>query len=276
MPLMLSTAPARRLLALALCILVTGCVSGPFKINQSGKAAQVVDDRPQKPVRPANYQVLIIPSGAVETAYISDKTSTIGGFIGSMVVGPVAGVMGSLAGSTAGSAAASSAEESASKNVGSQDIAQAIEAVNLPVYLSQKLADQLKKCGIESAIYPETLDPQSIKWTQSHLVLPGGFKESAAPYRFFLQAGVVNMKLRSGLKDDTLEGAAFVRVYETRSLKQIGRYSYNSGTTGSVTLNHYSKTSPKQATELAQASKAVTQYLVSGIATDMCTIMKTF
>lgn len=76
-------------------------------------------------------RVLIIPSGAVETAYISDKTSTIGGFIGSMVVGPVAGVMGSLAGSTAGSATASCAEESASKNVGSQDIAQAIEAVNL-------------------------------------------------------------------------------------------------------------------------------------------------
>ena len=265
-----------RLVSVILSILITGCVSGPFKINQSGKAAQVVDDRPQQTVKPTNYQVLIIPSGAVETAYISDKTSTIGGVIGSMVVGPVAGLVGSLAGSTAGSAAASNAEESASKNIDSKDIAQAISAVNLPVYLSQKLADQLKKCGIESAIYPETLDPQSIKWTQSHLVLPSSFKESAAPYRFFLQAGVVNMKLRSGLKDDTLEGAAYVRVYETHSLKQIGRYRYNSGTTGSVTLHHYSKTSPQQTNELAQAAKAVTQYLVSGIATDMCTIMKRF
>ena len=84
------------------------------------------------------------------------------------------------------------------------------------------------------------------------------------------------MKLRSGLKDDSLEGDAFVRVYETRSLKQIGRYAYSSGTMGSVTLHHYSKTSPQQASELAQASKAVAQYLMSGIATDMCAIMKKF
>lgn len=270
------TLPTSRLLLVVLSILVTGCVSGPFKINQSGKVAQVVDDRPQKPVKQATYQLLIIPSGAVETAYISDKTSTIGGLIGSMVVGPVAGVVGSLAGSTAGSAAAANAEESASKKVDSQDIAKAIGPVNLPVYFSQKLADQLKACGIDSVVYPETLEPANIHWPQTHLVLPGSFKDSAAPYRFFVQAGVTNIKLRSGLKDDTLEGASFVRVYETRSLKQIGRYSYNSGTTGSVTLHHYSKTSPQQAAELAQASKAVTQYLVSGIATDMCTIMKKF
>lgn len=268
--------PRLWLLTTAICIIGTGCVSGPFKINQSGKAAEVVDDGPQKPIRQAGYQVLIVPSGAIEATYISDKTSTIGGFIGSMVVGPVAGVVGSLAGSTAGSAAASSAEASASKNVDSKEIAQAIGPVNLPVYFAHKLADQLKSCGIDSAVYPETLAPTNLQWEQTHLVLPQNFKADATPYRFFLQAGVTQIKLRSGIKDDTLEGAAFVRVYETRSLKQIGRYSYNSGTTGSVTLKHYSKTSSQQATELAQASKAVTQYLVSGIATDMCTIMKKF
>lgn len=266
----------KRFQTIALCVLVSGCVSGPFKINQSGKTADVVDDRPQQPTRKAAYQVLIIPSGAVETTYISDKTSTIGGFIGSMVVGPVAGVVGGLAGSTAGSTAAANVEEAASKNVDSKNLAQAIRPVNLPVYFAQKLADQLKNCGIDSTVYPEVLEPTQNNWGETHLNLPAHFNQDAAPYRFFLQAGVTKIKLRSGIKDDTLEGAAFVRVYETRSLKQIGRYSYNSGTTGSVTLNHYSKTSPQQATELAQASKTVTQYLVSGIATDMCTIMKKF
>ncbi len=267
---------AKTLLAFTLCLSLSGCVSEPFKINQSGKSADVVDGSPPEPVRQAPYQVLIIPSGAVKTTYISDKTSTIGGFLGSMVVGPVAGVVGGLAGSTAGSAAASHAEETASKNVDSQDVAQAIAPVNLPVYFAQKLAIQLKTCGINAALYPETLDPTRINWNEAHLTLPAGFKESAAPYRFFMQAGVTSMKLRSGLKDDTLEGDAFVRVYESRSLKQIGRYAYSSGTTGSVTLHHYSKTSSQQASELAQASKAVTQYLVSGIGTDMCTIMKRF
>ena len=263
-------------LTIAFSFLVSACVSGPFKINQSGKPAEVADDRPQRPVRQATYQVLVIPSGAIETSYISDKTSTIGGFLGSMVVGPVAGVVGGLAGSTAGSAAASSAEEAASKNVDSKEVAQAIAPVNLPVYFAQKLSDQLKTCGIDSKVYSETLEPTEVNWAESHLTLPARFRESAAPYRFFLQAGVTKIKLRSGLKDDTLEGAAYVRVYETGTLKQIGRYSYNSGTTGSVTLNHYSKASTQQAAEVAQASKTVTQYLVSGIATDMCTIMKKF
>ena len=268
--------PLKISLSIALCLTVSACVSGPFKINQSGKSADVVDASAAEPVRQVPYQVLIIPSGAVKTSYISDKTSSIGGFLGSMVVGPMAGVVGGLAGSTAGSAAASHAEETASKNVDSQDVAQAIAPVNLPLYFAHKLANQLKTCGINAALYPETLEPTRINWNETHLTLPAGFKDSAAPYRFFMQAGVTSMKLRSGLKDDTLEGDAFVRVYETRSLKQIGRYAYSSGTTGSVTLHHYSKTSPQQASELAQASKAVTQYLVSGIATDMCAIMKKF
>ena len=264
------------LLSVALCLILSGCVSGPFKINQSGKVADVVDESAPEPVRQTPYQVLIIPSGAVKTSYISDKTSTIGGFLGSMVVGPIAGVVGGLAGSTAGSAAAAHAEESASKNVDSQDVAQAIAPVNLPVYFAQKLALQLKTCGITAVIYPETLEPTKINWTESHLTLPAGFRERAAPYRFFMQVGVTSVKLRSGLKDDTLEGDAFVRVYESRSLKQIGRYAYSSGTTGSVTLNHYNKTNPQQASELAQASESVAKYLVSGIATDMCAIMKKF
>jgi hypothetical protein len=69
---------------IAIIFVVSACVSGPFKINQSGKPADVVDDRPQRPVRQATYQVLVIPSGAVETSYISDKTSTIGGFISTL------------------------------------------------------------------------------------------------------------------------------------------------------------------------------------------------
>ncbi|WVH09685.1 MAG: hypothetical protein EoVTN8_1135 [Fluviibacter phosphoraccumulans EoVTN8] len=264
------------LIGLTLCTTLSACVSGPFKINQSGKAADVVDGTATEPVRQAPYQVLIIPSGAVKTSYISDKTSTIGGFLGSLVVGPVAGVIGGLAGSTAGSAAASHAEETASKNVNSQDVAQATAPVNLLVYFAQKLAIQLKTCGINTALYPETLEPTKVNWNETHLTLPPDFKDSAAPYRFFMQAGVTAIKLRSVLKDDTLKGDAFVRVYESRSLKQIGRYAYSSSTTGSVTLHHYSKISPQQVSELAQASKAVSQYLVSGIATDMCAIMKKF
>ncbi len=273
---MTKSAHVKTLLAYALVLALSGCMSGPLKINQSGKSAEVVDESAAQPIQQLPYQVLIIPSGAVKTSYISDKTSTIGGFLGSMVVGPVAGVVGGLAGSTAGSAAASHAEESASKNVDSQDVAQAIAPVNLPAYFAQKLAVQLKACGINSGIYPETLEPTKTNWNDSHLTLPSGFRERAEPYRFFIQAGVTGIKLRSGLVDDTLEGDAFVRVYETRSLKQIGRYAYNSGSTGSITLHHYSKTSPQQAAELAQASKGVTQYLVSGIATDMCAIMKRF
>lgn len=264
------------LVILGASLLATACVSGPFKINQSGKPAEVVDTRPPQDVRKVSYQVLIIPSGAIKTSYISDKTSTVGGFIGSMVVGPVAGVIGGLAGSTAGSAAASNAEEAASKNVDSQDVAKAIGPANLPVYFSQRLTEQLKGCGIDATLYPDTLEPTQINWSETHLNLPAIISQDAAPYRFFLQAGVTQINLRSGVKDDTLEGAAYVRVYETRSLKQIGRYSYKTGTTGSVTLDHYSKTSPQQAAELAQASKAVAQYLVSGIATDMCAVMKRF
>lgn len=270
------TAPYRLLTSIAIGISLTACVSGPLKMNQSGKSADVVDSRPQQAIRQLSYQILIIPSGAVETSYISDKSSTIGGVLGSMVVGPIAGAIGGLVGSTAGSTAASSAEESASKKIDSKDVAQAIAPVNLPVYFSQKLAEQLKTCGIESVLYPETLEPTQIKWQETHLNLPGSFRQSAAPYRFFVQAGVTKIKLRSGLKDDTLEGDAFVRVYETSSLKQIGRYTYSTGTTGSVTLNHYGKNTPDNASELAQASKAVTQYLVSGIGTDMCAVMKRF
>ena len=262
--------------SLLVSLMLTACVSGPFKINQSGKSADVVDARPQQAIKPASYQVLIIPSGAVKTSYVSDKTSTVGGFLGSIVVGPVAGVVGSLVGSTAGGAAASSAEEAASKNIDSQDVSQAIAPVNLPVYLSERLITQLKSCGIEAALYPETLEPTQINWTESHLNLPASFRESVLPYRFFMQAGVTNITLRSGLKDDTLEASAFVRVYESRSLKQIGRYAYSTGTTGSVTLHHYSKQTPEQTSELAQSSKAVSHYLASGIATDMCTIMKKF
>jgi outer membrane lipoprotein SlyB len=270
------TVHKKALFAFVIILSLSGCVSGPFKINQSGKSADVVDESATPPTRQVPYQVLIIPSGAVKTSYISDKTSSLGGFLGSMVVGPVAGVVGGLAGSTAGSAAASHAEETASKNIDSQEVAQAIAPVNLPVYFAQKLAVQLKACGINSGIYPDTLEPTKTNWSDSHLTLPSGFRESVAPYRFFIQAGVTGIKLRSGLVDDTLEGDAFVRVYETRSLKQIGRYAYNTGSTGSITLHHYSKASPQQAAELAQASKAVTQYLVSGIATDMCAIMKRF
>ena len=265
---------------LLVSLMLTACVSGPFKINQSGKSAEVVDSRPlpaaKQTPQGSRYQVLIIPSGAVKTSYVSDKTSTVGGFLGSMVIGPVAGVVGSLAGSTAGGAAASSAEEAASKNIDSNDVTQAIAPVNLPVYLAQQLIEQLKTCGIEAALYPEIVEPTQINWTESHLNLPASFNQSVLPYRFFMQAGVTNIKLRSGLKDDTLEGSAFVRVYESRSLKQIGRYAYKTGTTGSVTLNHYSSKSPEQSAELAQSSKSVTHYLASGIATDMCAIMKKF
>lgn len=260
----------------ALCILAVGCTSGPFKINQSGNIAEVIDDRPQHPVKQAAFRVLIIPSGAVQTTYLSDKTSALGGIVGSMVISPIAGLAGSIAGSTAGSAASAHAEEAASRNIDSQDISQAIRPANLPVYFSEKLSEQLKNCGIESSVYTQTLEPTRINWADTHLNLPSGFATSLSPYRFFLQAGVTQIKLRSGLKDDTLEGNAFVRVYESRSLKQMGRYSYSTGTTGSVTLHHYSRTSPQQSAELAQAAKAVSQYLASGIANDMCSIMQNF
>ena len=86
---------------LLLCL--TACTSGPLKINQSGQVADVVDTAPRSAPKKGTFRVLIIPSGAITTSVISDKTSTAGGILGSMVVGPIAGLAGSLAGSTAGS-----------------------------------------------------------------------------------------------------------------------------------------------------------------------------
>ncbi len=259
-----------------LSLLLCACTSGPFKINQSGHAAEVVDERPRTVVHKTGFQVLIIPSGAVSTSVISDKAGTAGGILGSMVVGPIAGLAGSLAGSTAGSHAASEAEAKATLKEERQDMVQAVSSANLPVYFASRIAEQLNGCGIDTVIYAQTLDTNKANWSQSNLNLPAGFTEQAAPYRFFIQAGVTSVQVKSGLKDNTLEGAAYVRVYETRSLRQIGRYADNTGKTGSVTLQQFNAAEPDRIRELAQAAKGVSQYLASGIGTDICSVMRKF
>ncbi len=259
-----------------LCTSIGACTSGPLKINQSGQVADVVETSPRMPPPKTRFRVLVIPSGAISTSVVSDKAGTAGGILGSMVVGPIAGLAGSLAGSTAGSHAASQAEASATLKENRQDIVQAVSAANLPVYFSARIADQLNNCGIDAVVYPQALDTDKANWFQSNLNLPADFPQQAAPYRFFLQAGMKSIQVKNGLSDNTLEGAAYVRVYETRRLKQIGRYSDNTGKTGSVNLNKFTASEPERIQELSQAAKGTAQYLASGIGTDICSIMRKF
>lgn len=261
---------------LAMVIGLSACTSGPLKWNQASQPAAVQDDTSLPKARQSTYTVLIVPSGATRVNYISDKTAAAGGFLGSMVVGPIAGAVGGLIGSTAGSAAASSAEEKASRNVDSSDIAQAIEPVDLPRRFAASLAEKLQQCGIRTAIHPAILNREQADWPKSHLVLPADFITEASPYRFFVEAGVTGIQVRAALKDTTMEGDAYARVYETRTLRQIGRYAYKTGSSGSVTLNAYSNKTSTKTVELQRSSEQVAQYLAGGIAKDMCAIMTRF
>jgi len=255
---------------------MSACTSGPLKINQSGQSAEVIDTSPTQGQPKTQFSVMIIPSGAITTRVISDKASMAGGILGSMVVGPIAGLAGSLAGSTAGSHAAAQAEASATLKEDRQDVVEAVRAANLPVYFSTRLADQLNRCGIQAVVYPQALDSDRVNWFESNLNLPGDFPQQAAPYRFFLQAGMTSIQVKNSLTDNTLEGSAYVRVYETRRLKQIGRYSDRTGQTGSVSLYKYNASEPERIQELSQAARGVAQYLASGIGTDICSIMRKF
>ena len=261
------------LLTLAMGLNLNACSSGPLKWNQANKPAAVVDNEAIPKPKQKVFTVLIVPSGAIKTNYISDKTSTAGGILGSMVVGPIAGAVGSLVASTAGSTAAASAEENASRNIDSSDIAQAIAPRQLPQYFVGTLGDKLAQCGIGAVIYPTLLNPANPDWSTTHLTLPSDFMRDAEPHRFFVEANILGIQLRGGLKDDTMEGDAYARVYETRSLRQIGRYAYKTGSSGSVTLHAYSNKNPKKTIELQKAATQVAQYLAGGIANDMCTIM---
>lgn len=257
-------------IGLSLC----ACSSGPLKWNQTAQPAPVVDNNPSPQIKQSAFAVLIVPGGAIRTNYISDKAGTAGGILGSMVVGPLAGAIGGLVGSTAGSTAASSAEEEASRNIDSSDITQAITPIDLPRYFAMTLGEKLNQCGVKTAIYPAMLNANQPDWWTAHLILPPDFVRDAEPYRFFIQANVLGLQVRSALKDNTMEGNAYARVYETRSLRQVGRYAYKTGSSGSVTLNAYtSKDSAKNA-ELQKASQQVARYLAGGIATDMCAIMR--
>ena len=262
------------LLAISLCL--SGCSSGPLKWNQSSQPAAVQDNADLPKPRQSTFTVLIVPSGATRVSYISDKSSTAGGILGSMVVGPLAGAVGSLVGSTAGSTAASSAEENASRNIDSSEIAHAIEPIQLPRYFANALAEKLQQCGIRTAIHPSVLNPETADWPKTHLVLPADFLSDATTHRFFVEAGVTGIQIRAALKDTTMEGDAYARVYETRSLRQIGRYSYKTGSSGSVTLNAYGNKANAQTLELQKAGRQVAHYLAGGIANDMCAIMRKF
>lgn len=269
---MISRRPST-LLLLAIVISVIGCSSGPLKWNQTAAPVAVVDNAALPKPRPSSFTVLIIPSGAIQTRYISDKTSTAGGLLGSMVVGPVAGVVGGLIGSTAGSTAASSAEENASKQIDSSDIAQAIGPMQLPRYFAASLSERLNQCGIRTVVHTALLNPDNPDWATTHLVLPSGLRDALPPYRFFVEAGVIGIQVRAALKDTTMEGDAYARVYESQSLRQIGRYGYKTGSSGSVTLSTYGSNDNAKNAELQKASRQVTDYLAGGIANDMCAIM---
>jgi len=274
------TTPRTSRLVLAIGIFLTvslsACSSGPFKWNQSGQPAPVQENPALPKTKVSAFTVLIAPSGAIRTQYISDKTSSAAGVVGSMVVGPIAGAIGGLVGSTASSAAASSAEESASKNIDSSDIAQAITPIALQAFFASALTDRLNQCGIQATVHPTLLNPNKPDWTTTHLVVPPDFMRDAEPYRFFVETGVLGIQVRAALTDTTMEGNAYARVYETRSLKQIGRYADKTGSSGSVTLNNYGAGTPQETAELQKSAKLVAQHLAGGIASDMCAIMRRF
>ncbi len=263
------------LLILAIVISMAACSSGPFKLNQSPAVAVVDNGAIPKP-RESSFSVLIVPSGAIKTRYMSDKTSAAAGVVSSMIIGPIAGAVGSLVGSTASSAAAASAEENASAKLDSSDVVTALRPVQLPQYFAITLGEKLGQCGIRSAIHPALLNPDNPDWFITHLVLPPGFNDEVAPYRFFIEAGVVGIQIRDALTATTMEGNAYARVYETRSRRQIGRYSDKTGSSGSVTLKAYGKGNDAATAEMQQASKLIARYLASGIAKDMCDVMRRF
>lgn len=267
----------KTLSVLAISIFLVACSSGPFKWNQSTQPA-AVQENPNLPQPKASaFTVLVVPSGAIRTQYISDKTATAAGVLGSMVVGPIAGAIGGLVGSTASSAAASSAEEKASSTVDSSDVVQAVAPIQLQQFFASTLAKKLNRCGIQTAIHPALLNGDKSNWQTTHLVLPPDFQREASPYRFFVESGMVGLQVRAALADTTIEGNAYARVYETQTLRQIGRYASKTGSSGSVTLDAYgSKDTPEKVSELQKASQQVAQYLASDIATDMCTIMRRF
>lgn len=262
-------------LPLAIVITLAGCSSGYFKWNQSSPADVVENAAIPKP-RESGFTVLIVPSGAIKTRYISDKTSTAAGVVGTMVVGPIAGAIGGLVGSTASSSAASSAEEKASATIDSSDVANALRPAQLPQFYASTLSDQLNQCGIRTAIHPTLLASDKTNWSTTHLVLPPGFIEQAAPYRFFVETNLTGIQIRDALTSTTIEGSAYARVYETRTLRQIGRYDEKTGSSGSVTLKSYGKGSDQGSAEMQQAAKLVARYLASGMANDMCAIMRKF
>lgn len=266
----------RCITVLALAICLSACSSGPLKWNQSQQPAPVEDHANLPKPRVSAYRVLIVPSGAIRTTYISDKTSTLGGLLGSMIVGPIAGAIGGLVGSTAGSTAASNAEENASQHIDSSDVARAIEPIALPQYFASTLSDRLGQCGIQSTVYPTTLNPDNPDWSSKGLVIPQDLMRSAEPYRFIIEANILGVQVRDALSDTTLEGNAYARVYETRSLRQIGRYTSKTGSSGSVTLDQYDGKTEAQNPELQRAARNVAQYLAGGIANDMCAIMRRF
>lgn len=255
---------------------LTACSSGPFKWNQSGQSAAVQDNPDLPKPKAVAYTVLIAPSGAIRTQYISDRTATAAGVVGSMVVGPIAGAIGGLVGSTASSTAASSAEEKASRNIDSSDIAQAVAPMQLQSIFSGALADKLNLCGIRAVVHPTLLNPDKPDWSTTHLVVPPQFMRDAEPHRFFVETGVLGLQVRAALTDTTMEGNAYARVYETQSLKQIGRYAKKTGSSGSITLNNYGAGTPQETAELQKSAKLVAQHLASGIASDMCAIMRRF
>ena len=262
------------LLVVSLCL--SACSSGPLKWNQSGQSAAVQDNTALPKPKASAFTVLIVPSGAIRTQYISDKTATAAGVVGSLIVGPIAGVIGGLAGSTASSTAASSAEENASRNIDSSDIAQAVTPIQLQAFFAGALADKLNQCGIRSLVHPTLLNPTNPDWSSKHLTLPAEFMQDAEPNRFFVETGVLGLQVRAALTDTTIEGNAYARVYETRTLKQIGRYAQKTGSSGSVTLKNYSAGTVQETAELQRSAKLVAQYLASGIANDMCAIMRKF
>lgn len=266
----------KTLLLLAIGINLLACSSGPFKWNQSDQPAAVQDNTNLPKPTVSSFSVLVVPSGAIRTQYISDKTSTAAGVLGSMVVGPIAGAVGGLVGSTASSTAASSAEEHASRSLDSSDVAQAVIPIQLQQVFAGLLTDKLNQCGIRAVTQPTLLNPTQADWSKTHLVLPADFTTEAAPYRFFVESGVLGLQVRDALTDTTMEGNAYARVYETKTLRQIGRYSSKTGSTGSVTLNAYSNSNTQKTAELQKASQQVAQYLAGRIATDMCDIMRRF
>lgn len=250
--------------ALVSPLLLGACTSGPFKLNQSTHEAPVIDQSGLKPQTSTNFQVLIFPSGAIKSTYTGNSTVDIS----HQVMDSVSTTYDRLRGTAD--------QKPPLQKLNAAAISSAITPELLSVYFATRLADRLNSCGIQSTVYPNLVNANNPNWTKQKWALPAGFAPDSSQYRFLVEAGVRTIDVQVGLTDKTLQATSYVRVFETNSLKQIGRYAGSTGVTGSVSLQHLNDTADRRNAEIGKASRQATQFMVQSVGADMCSIMTNF